>query len=143
MAYHASQPTPANHLTCTHCRKSFANMKSLHIHIYVDHQSSPGTSQPPPRNAAVLSPTKSVSNHPTIHNGELIAAARMVNLQQEQQRLQSPHGTIDLSHASNNQVSISREGSVASSSSDNEERTSFNCDLCGAVVPSRAAYKQV
>ena len=149
-------PSSTPHLVCQHCRTVFSNMKALQIHIYIDHQTPNHQISSNSRysTASAKSEVSSGGTHPTIHNGELLAAARMVNLQQQQEKEQQnvvgsssrvsvlPDSSRGINSSSSRDGSVN-SGSGNSVSSDNEEKPSLNCDLCGMTVPSRTAYKQV
>ncbi len=108
-------------------------MKSLQIHIFVDHHATPSTAS-----AQALSPrSSSTSQHQQQLNGELLAAARMVNLQHKPPQ-QVESGLVNNAKTSGS----SREGSVTSSCEDGTEKN-IPCDLCGAVLSSRVALRQV
>lgn len=124
--------------------------KQTFSHSYIDHHSRETN-------------LKSESNSATLHNGELIAAARMVNLQvsakadsrnmpvksemilkSDISRPESSGSTMSAPGSSHSKMdSSSREGSIASSSEGESEKSAFNCDLCGATLTSKVAFKQV
>ena len=115
--------------------------------------------QPPPLAApAVPAVPATTATTPTLFNGELLAAARMVNMQQHQTRKSATTASSSSASASTStsppppNVSLSRqftssnrsrESSVASSSSESEDKGAYTCDLCGSIVASKAAFRQV
>ena len=116
--------------------------------------------QPPPL-AAPAAPAvpATTATTPTLFNGELLAAARMVNMQQHQVRKAATASSATASASASTSTSPpppnvslprqfpssnrSRESSVASSSSESEDKGAYNCDLCGTIVASKSAFRQV
>ena len=157
----SSQPRLA--LRCPHCPRTFADMIRLQSHTFVDHtsSSSPEPHTPPPASAGraplqmaqrAATPATTAATTPTLFNGELLAAARMVNIHQHQTPKSGAASSSTSSSPPPPNVSLprqfpngsqSRESSVASSSSESEDKSAYNCDLCGTSVGSGAAFKQV
>ena len=113
---------------------------------------------PPPHAAPPSAAVTAAAATPTLFNGELLAAARMVNMQQQPLRKAAtaaapssgastssspPPPNVSLPRQFPNSSNRSRESSVASSSSESEDRAAYTCDLCNTVVASKAAFRQV
>ena len=121
-------------MKCQQCPKTFYDLKSLQIHIFIEHHKQ----SPLPSSAQTVS--RSQNPFPT------------VNFRQQSPPLGvsvSP-GTTPLAVPSTSRMvsdirPASRPGSSSSSvTSESGDQQAYNCDLCGTTgIPNRQAFKQV
>ena len=167
---------PNGSAQCKQCLQVFPDVKSRQVHIFVEHQSPTGacsSSSSSPAPASPSAPPPGVisnahlatgSNTPTLHNGELLAAARMVNLHQNHPGSSSGSSSDLGSSASqlgtataaaavvggtpphNGGSSSVVSASVTSSSNRPKDLVvppSFHCDYCGLNISSMEAFTKV
>ena len=133
------QESANKNLRCYHCPQTFIDMKSLQIHIFVDHQnikaSYLGQSQGPP-NKVIAQPTQPVQPLPPPPH----ALPRPLPIQQAPLTL-----AVNGHHYQAPNDIYRRQTSSSSEMSDSPSAVnSFNCDLCGMTgIPDRATFKQV
>ena len=120
-------------------------MKSLQIHIFIDHHSHskgplPNHRNVSPEDAAVSSPP-AIPNNPQNPFPSFNVQHQSTSLNQHNPTLQSTSSSIN----EPNQRPHSRGGASSSNSSiASEADKMFKCDLCGLDgIPHRQAYKEV
>ena len=120
-------------------------MKSLQIHIFIDHHSHskgplPNHRNVSPEDAAVSSPP-AIPNNPQNPFPSFNVQHQTTSLNQHNPTLQSTSSSIN----EPNQRPHSRGGASSSNSSiASEADKMFKCDLCGLDgIPHRQAYKEV
>ena len=131
--------------SCQQCSKTFADMKSLQIHIFIDHHSH--SKGPLPNNRNISPDNTAVASPPTIPNNPQNPFPSF-NVQHQSPSLnQSNHAQQNTSSTTNesNQRPHSRGGASSSNSSiASEADKMFSCDLCGlSGIQHRQAYKEV
>ena len=131
--------------SCQQCSKTFADMKSLQIHIFIDHHSH--SKGPLPNNRNISPDNTAVASPPAIPNNPQNPFPSF-NVQHQSPSLnQSNHAQQNTSSTTNesNQRPHSRGGASSSNSSiASEADKMFSCDLCGlSGIQHRQAYKEV
>jgi len=141
------QESANKNLRCYHCPQTFIDMKSLQIHIFVDHQNIKGSylgqGQGPP-NKVIAQPAPSAQPLPPPPH----ALPRSIPMQPQQPPL--PLAVNGHHYQAPNDV-YRRQTSSSSDMSDSHGHNSpapavnsFNCDLCGMTgIPDRTTFKQV
>ena len=131
--------------TCQQCSKTFPDMKSLQIHIFIDHHSHskgplPNHRNISPEDSAVASPP-AITNNTQNPFPSFNVQHQSTSLNQSSTPLQSTSSSIN----EPNQRPHSRGGASSSNSSiASEADKMFKCDLCGLEgIPHRQAYKEV
>jgi hypothetical protein len=134
------QETGGKSLRCGHCHQTFVDMKSLQIHIFVDHQNIKGSPMPPNKVAAPP-PQAAPPLAPPAH--ALLRPVAVVRAPDPQ-----PAAPVNGYHyaAPSGEAFFRRQTSSSSELSDTPSPSAaatFSCDLCGlAGIPDRASFKQ-
>lgn len=148
----SSNPSSSGRLRCHHCPQTFLDMKSLQIHIFVDHHQDQQQQakvvfntgdknqqqRPPQHHLRSPSPGSGAVNLSTLHPPPPPPAHSMTGQQQ-------PHNS-DFHHHGSSGGGSSREGSVSSEQGESGATpppTTFSCELCGlSNIATRTAFKQ-
>jgi hypothetical protein len=138
MFYFIFQETGSKSLRCYHCPQTFVDMKSLHIHIFVDHQNTKINSiQGPPNkvvaqpspNALPLAPPSHPQAHLQAHPGPMpVRQVQPLPNNRPPEHLLNGHHFQQTASAASNEALYRRQTSSSSGGSDFSESSRPNLE---------------
>ncbi len=153
-------------MRCYHCPQTFVDMKSLQIHIFVDHQNTKSNTVQGPPNKVVAQPSPNAPPlapppQPQAHHSMMpVRQVQPASNSRTPEHLMNGHHyqqTVSNEALYRRQTSSSSGGSdLSESSRPNHEsqqhqpqsnlgpKNMFSCDLCGmSCIPDRTSFQQV